>query len=478
VQHASDRLRLSGEHTVVALVGATGSGKSSLFNALARMELSTVGVRRPTTAEAFACVWGPVGAGPLLDWLDIAPERRFARESALDADDEAHLRGLLLLDLPDFDSVAARHRVIVDRLLALVDLVVWVTDPQKYADQAIHEGYLRTFGQHRNVTMAVLNQADRLRPADAERCVADLARLLAADGLPGVPVFAVSATTHVPGNTQLREALAAAVQARQAALHRLTADLDEVGAELVELAWPMAGPESIDPDQAALLADALAATAGVPAITAAAVESYRLRTHRARWLGPVPRRDPVDEVLATEPTAGQAAAMGLAVRTFTEPLAQRLPAPWAGALAEAARARLAELPDALRQVISDTDLGIRPAAGWRLLGLLRWLAGLALVAGAGWVAGRSGPGEGAGWEVVRRMPVLVIPGVVVGALLLLALLGTPLPGMLARIGARAARRRADGRLRAAVTELTQEYVVRPVRQVLERYAQARAAIRP
>ncbi len=51
---AGDRLRLSGAHTVVALAGATGSGKSSLFNALAGMELSTVGVRRPTTAEAFA----------------------------------------------------------------------------------------------------------------------------------------------------------------------------------------------------------------------------------------------------------------------------------------------------------------------------------------------------------------------------------------------------------------------------------------
>src|SRR5205814_5023297 len=91
-KRAGDRLRLSGEHTVVALVGATGSGKSSLFNALARMELSTVGVRRPTTAHAFACVWGPLGAAPLLDWLEIAPERRFSRAGALDAEDAGGLR--------------------------------------------------------------------------------------------------------------------------------------------------------------------------------------------------------------------------------------------------------------------------------------------------------------------------------------------------------------------------------------------------
>ena len=52
------------------------------------------------------------------------------------------LRGLVLLDLPDFDSVEARHRLEVDRLLRLVDLVVWVLDPQKYADRVVHQQYL------------------------------------------------------------------------------------------------------------------------------------------------------------------------------------------------------------------------------------------------------------------------------------------------------------------------------------------------
>ena len=59
---AGERLRLSGEHTVVALVGSTGSGKSTLFNALSGAELSPAGVRRPTTAKAHACVWGVEGA--------------------------------------------------------------------------------------------------------------------------------------------------------------------------------------------------------------------------------------------------------------------------------------------------------------------------------------------------------------------------------------------------------------------------------
>ncbi|GAB3819217.1 hypothetical protein GCM10027605_73070 [Micromonospora zhanjiangensis] len=58
VERAGTRLALSQDHTVVALAGATGSGKSSLFNALARITLSPVGVRRPTTGVAYACVWG------------------------------------------------------------------------------------------------------------------------------------------------------------------------------------------------------------------------------------------------------------------------------------------------------------------------------------------------------------------------------------------------------------------------------------
>ena len=54
VDRAAGRLKLSAEHTVVALAGATGSGKSSTFNALSELELSAVGVRRPTTSWATA----------------------------------------------------------------------------------------------------------------------------------------------------------------------------------------------------------------------------------------------------------------------------------------------------------------------------------------------------------------------------------------------------------------------------------------
>src|SRR6201999_2164159 len=108
VERAASRLRLSADHTVVAIAGATGSGKSSTFNALTGLELSAVGVRRPTTSWATACVWGSEGAQELLEWLGIPPRHQTTRDSMLDAARDVakadrELDGVVLLDLPDHD---------------------------------------------------------------------------------------------------------------------------------------------------------------------------------------------------------------------------------------------------------------------------------------------------------------------------------------------------------------------------------------
>src|SRR5689334_5418937 len=96
-ERAASRLKLSADHTVVALAGATGSGKSSTFNALTGLDLSAVGVRRPTTSWATACVWGRDGATELLDWLEIPPRHRVERDSMLDVRRQDQvLNGLVL----------------------------------------------------------------------------------------------------------------------------------------------------------------------------------------------------------------------------------------------------------------------------------------------------------------------------------------------------------------------------------------------
>lgn len=70
LDEATARRKLSGQHTVVAIAGATGSGKSQLFNTLAGVPISETGVRRPTTAAPIACSWSD-GAATLIDRLGI-----------------------------------------------------------------------------------------------------------------------------------------------------------------------------------------------------------------------------------------------------------------------------------------------------------------------------------------------------------------------------------------------------------------------
>jgi GTP-binding protein EngB required for normal cell division len=502
VERAGSRLALSQDHTVVALAGSTGSGKSSLFNALARLKLSPVGVRRPTTGIAHACVWGPLEpANRLLDWIGVLPRQRFVRESALDGDDEAALRGLVLLDLPDFDSVERGHRLEVDRLLGLVDLVVWVVDPQKYGDRILHNAYLKQFKSHGDITIVVLNQADRLSTNDTDVVLTDLKRLLEEDGMPAVPTMATSA--RQPGMlTELRGALEKTVAERQAALRRLAGDLDTVSEQLTETIGPPAAEDEVDRATVRQLTDALAMSAGVPAVAEATGNAYR---HRAvastgwplirglRRLRPDPLKRlhldttpatpgtdlvPVARTSLPEADAAQRSAVGLSLRAVASRAAAPIPDMWSPALNAAARSRSADLPDALDRAVARTDLGIsRAPFWWRGVGMLQWLLTVAAAGGLLWLIGgyaiRVLGLPALNYPKVGQVPLptlLLLGGLLLGALL--ALLLKPIVNW----GAQRARRRAEQRLRAAIMEVAREYVVAPVREVLNAYAQAREAL--
>jgi GTP-binding protein EngB required for normal cell division len=498
VERAGGRLALSQDHTVVALAGSTGSGKSSLFNALARLKLSPVGVRRPTTGVAYACVWGPLEqANQLLDWVGVLPRQRFVRESALDGDDEAALRGLVLLDLPDFDSVERGHRLEVDRLLGLVDQVVWVVDPQKYGDRILHNAYLRQFRAHADITIVVLNQADRLSTADTDVVLTDLKHLLDEDGLATAPVMATSAKQ--PGMlTELRETLEKTVAERQAALRRLSGDLDTASEQLAGMMGPPAAEDEVDRATVRQLAEALAVSAGVPAVAEATGNAYRHRAAAStgwpvvrglRRLRPDPLRrlhldsaPPTTEVVprtsVPEAYAAQRSAVGLSVRAVAARAAAPLPAVWAPPLTAAARSRIADLPDALDRAVAKTDLGIsRKPVWWRAVGLLQWAFVLAALAGIGWLitgyALRALGLPAVNYPKVGEAPIptlLLLGGLALGFLFWLLL--QPIVNW----AARRAQRRAEQRLRAAITEVAREYVVAPVREVLHAYAQAREAL--
>ena len=494
-RRAGERLRLSGAHTVVALAGATGSGKSSLFNALTGADVSTVGVRRPTTGVAHAAVWGAEGAGSLLDWLEI-PRRHHVEVPG------GPLHGLVLLDLPDHDSTEVAHRLEVDRLVALVDVLVWVLDPQKYADAAVHDRYLRPLARHGEVMVVVLNQVDRLPPDQTVAALDDVRRLLADDGLPDVPVLGASAVTP-DGRDELLAVLTGAVAAHRAALRRVSADLDDVTAELVDVVDGPARAE-VAPAASRELVAALSAAAGVPAVGAAV---QRAAVHRAvaatgspytRWvrrLRPDPLRrlhldrlrpqaldpasdGPVARTSLPEASIVERSRVDLALRGLADTAADGLPDPWPDAVRAAARSHEDDLPDALDRAVAGTDFGFdRTPLWWRAVGLLQALLAVLALAGGLWLVGLyvldvlrlPGPDTPDVGEL--PLPTLMLLGGLLAGLLLALLARLP-----AALGARRRRSAVEGRLRTAVGEVAEDLVLAPVGAELRAYGDLHEAV--
>ncbi|HWB37378.1 MAG TPA: ABC transporter, partial [Rugosimonospora sp.] len=178
-----------------------------------------------------------------------------------------------------------------------------------------------------------------------------------------------------------------------------------------------------------------------------------------------------------EPAHAQQAAASLAVRTLARGAGAGLPDPWPDAVTAAARARADDLPDALDQAVTGTDLGLRTPVWWRLVGALQWLVTLAALVGLLWLGLRLLFAALALPDIVTprvgRVPVptaLLVGGLLAG--LLIAVLTRPLVGA----GARRAARRATNRLRDSVSQVAEALVVEPVRAVLGRYQRARDAL--
>lgn len=471
---AGDRLRLP-HHTVVALAGPTGSGKSSLLNALAGSAVTEVAATRPTTAEAFALVRAE-GAAPLLDWLGV--RRRHDLGSG---------PGLVVLDLPDHDSVVTDHRLEAERLIGVVDLLVWVVDPQKYADAAVHERYLRGLAAHRDVLLVVLNQVDRLTAEERRACHRDLERLLADDGLAGVRVLDVSARTG-EGVAGLETVLADTARRREAARDRLTADLALLGGRVVEACGSAArgGPGPVEP-----LVDALAEAAGVPVVVEAVRVARLRRARRAtgwpptRWLSrfaPDPLRrlhlapDDAGHTSVPRPGPASLARVRGAVRTYVDTSTHGAPEAWVLEARRRADPPTADVTDALDAAVAATPLPDGRPFWWAAVGTVQWaiLAAAAvgllwLVALAGADALRLSPPEPPTWGEVPLPTVALVGGVLLGAVLAV------LARALAAVGARRHARLAETRLRAAVEGVAQRLVTAPVADVLDRLVRARSA---
>ncbi|MET0685588.1 MAG: GTPase [Solirubrobacteraceae bacterium] len=487
VARAGERLGLGLETTVVALAGPTGAGKSSLFNALAGEDLVPAGHLRPTTSVTTAAIWGDVG-DPLLDWLGV--RQRHRRPDGPD--------GLVLLDLPDFDSVRHANREEVERVVALADLMAWVVDPQKYADAVLHEGYLRPFAAHGETMLVVLNQADRLDAAAEAACVADLGRLLAADGLPGLPVLPLSALTG-EGLDALREELRRRAAARETAVARLAADVTRAASALA--AEGGGKPGRIGKPERAALTAALAGAAGVPAVVRAVARSHRRDGALAtgwpyvRWVrrfAPDPLRRlglgggkrtpelPAGPGRSSLPAATpvQRAAVETAARALADRAAGELAAPWPGLARRAALSLQDTLAADLDAAVAGTELARRPPRWWRVAGALQLGLALAAAAGALWLLALAGLGYLRVDDVVPtpEMEGIPVPTALFGGGVLAGLLLSLLAGFAVRAGARRRARRAERALSRRVEAVGERAVVGPVEEELAAQQRLREAL--
>lgn len=561
LERLSQRRELSTEHTVIGFFGATGSGKSTLFNAIAGQNIALSAPTRPTTSTVQAAIWEAEGSEELLDWLGI-DKRVYPQTQALTAEGntaegseatggaaapnavtepapglfnrirravggrgEMRTRtgGLILLDMPDFDSVTTTNRDLAARMMRYVDVLVWVVDPQKYADAVIHRDFMVPLAASGAQALCVLNQADKLAPAEVPAVLASLTRLLQAEGteahLLAAPI-AVSARTG-EGVDALRDMLAQVAAAKSLSLQRTDAQLHATASQLRAYAGGegtvLAGAYALEAEQK--LVQACYTSSHTEQVLQAATASYRRAAGQhtgwilTRWMSRL-KADPLrrlhlgqqDETKSTskaEKSAGmlgsdsenapelvasslpplsaaQKAGMANAVRQYSKQMANRIDEPWKRSMKEAALSREAELPELLERDMMRIDYGLgRTRAPWVVFNALQWIALLSALVGVGWLTLISGMA----YLQIQLPPAPTPEGSPVPLPTLLLLLGVLLGiasagvgRLLTAMGSRYYARKLRGRLQTGVEKAVQSCVVAPVQQEAKRLNAYRKAL--
>lgn len=395
LNNVGGRAAFGAEVTVAACFGATGSGKSSLVNALTASQAARVAATRPTTTQALAVGQNLDQASELLEWMKISQR---AQGQGLPAD-------VVLVDLPDVDSVIAEHRALSHQMAQVVDVLIWVLDPQKYADAVLHDEFVAPLAHHAEVTLVVLNQTDRLNPAEVPGVVADIQRLLARDGIPKAEVHPVSARTGA-GIDQLRRRLSAIAADQRAARVKAEADITHAATQLLVATEGHDGARAVPATDGVI--QAAAAAAGQEALAGAVQRSFvRSSSQHGGWpftrwvtrlrpdplkrlhLGTGTDRDDQGPVVAVtslpEPTPVQAALLRSRAQDYAHQAGAHLPPAWRSEMLADVNDRLPTLVDELDSSLAQLRLPLRPPLWWKVTSLIQLLGAALVVAGLGWL---------------------------------------------------------------------------------------------
>jgi GTP-binding protein EngB required for normal cell division len=184
-------------HLTVGLLGGTGAGKSTIINALAAEKISSPSHRRPHTDRV------------IIYRHELAPSLNLSAGGLPFAEvihSRDYIRHILLCDLPDFDSIEERHRAAVSSFLPELDIVVWITTPEKYADARFYR-FIDEASRSRDNFLFVLNKVDVLfedvDPAEGYERLSKVAAGLAANlsglGITGPALYSLSALEALKG---------------------------------------------------------------------------------------------------------------------------------------------------------------------------------------------------------------------------------------------------------------------------------------
>jgi energy-coupling factor transporter ATP-binding protein EcfA2 len=197
------RLRQSAAPILVALVGSTGAGKSTLVNSIVGTQVSLTGVRRPTTnSPVLACHPDDIGWFAENTFLPTLPRVRtdgLARPGQdgllVLAASEGMTKGIALLDTPDIDSVVRAHHDFAYQFLDASDLWLFTTSASRYADATVWE--ILQYARERGAALGVV--LSRVPPSHRAELVGHFDAMLDANGVEASNRFVIPETSIVDG---------------------------------------------------------------------------------------------------------------------------------------------------------------------------------------------------------------------------------------------------------------------------------------
>lgn len=137
---------------LVAFMGGTGVGKSSLLNRLAGRAIARTGVQRPTSHEVTLYRHHHV-------FLKTLPPGAPVTGTRIAAHDDDRQKSIIWIDMPDMDSVDQDNRNLVLTWLPHIDVLIYVVSPERYRDNREWRLLLTEGGRH--AWIFVFNQWDK-----------------------------------------------------------------------------------------------------------------------------------------------------------------------------------------------------------------------------------------------------------------------------------------------------------------------------